>query len=163
MAQLFARMLQREDQQGDTLVQLANRMGALVSAFEGQQAQLDRLIRLQEAQNEHNLRMVALAEHSAEHGRAFERFGADIEVLERNVAESAKAHAANAGAVRTLLWIVGSTMPIGILVVAFAYGQLADRIAEVRTTHQEDMATATAAREKIRDQVIELQKTRDLR
>lgn len=160
MEQVFERLIRREDAQADAMVQMASRMGTFATSLENQQTQLDRLARLIEAQSEHNMRMVALAEKSAEHGRTFERFGNDIEKLKTQASRSTELHAHNGGSVRTLLWIVGTTLPIGTLIVAFAYNTLANAIAEVSARQTTDTAQATAAREKLRDQIYDLQRTR---
>lgn len=144
--QLLERMIKRDDAQADTLAHVTSRMGSLAAAMEGQQTQLDRLIRLQEGQTEHNVRMVALIERSAEHGRTFERFGEDIAHLKRESAESLRAHASAKGSVRMLAWVIGTTLPIGILLVGFAYNTLAKRLDDLKVTHTEDKAEAATAR-----------------
>lgn len=64
------------------------------------------------------------------------------------------------GSLRTLKGIVGATLPVGVLLVGFVYNTLADRIADVKITHAQDTAEGRAAREKLRERVEELSRTR---
>lgn len=121
MGQVLERMFERDENQNDTLFQVASRLGSLTTAVEGTQERVAELVSLHKAQAEFNERQIRVAEQA---GRAFE----DLKEITRNLDTTMTKVAEYSGGLSTLRWVVGIALTVvialGLPAAGFAYRQL---------------------------------------
>lgn len=185
MAQMFQRMLDRDEQFRDSQAQLAAKVSDLSTATQAVQSEIHRLVKLAERQDGYNERQIALAEQTADHAKTFDRafrqmeehkseWSRGIDGLADELKRFGDVVIGYRGSLGAMKWMIGLGFPALLLGIGFAYTVLIEKITESRSEaaratnqlemrHERDMTAAQGERNDLRGQLRELQSTRTLK
>lgn len=185
LAQIFARMMERDTQQHEAWQQMALKVSDQSTAVQGLQMEMVRLVKLAEKQDGYNERQITLAERTIKHGETFDRafktiednkddLGRSIEGLARELKTFSELVVGYRSSVAVLKWVMALVTPGMVVLVSFIHTNLVEKIADSKVAaaysttlleakHEKDMAEAKIARNDLRDQIRELRETRGLK